>query len=52
MANKKQKFSTLEWNKVTWYSKWGAIILFLLVVPVLCFYIGTQYQAVMDQQSQ
>jgi hypothetical protein len=35
----------IKWNEVTWYSKWGAIILFLGIVPVLCFYIGIQYQA-------
>lgn len=35
----------IEWNKVTWYSRWGAVILFLVVVPVLSFYIGTEYEA-------
>ncbi len=34
----------IQWHEVTWYSRWGAIILFLVVVPVLCFYIGTQYE--------
>jgi hypothetical protein len=34
----------IKWHEVTWYSKLGAIILFLGVVPVLCFYIGTQYE--------
>ncbi len=38
----------IKWHEVTWYSKLGAIILFLVVVPVLCFYIGMQYQAVVD----
>jgi hypothetical protein len=33
----------VQWNEVTWYSKLGAIILFIGVVPALCFYIGTQY---------
>jgi hypothetical protein len=36
--------SGIKWHEVTWYSKLGAIILFLGVVPALCFYIGTQYQ--------
>ena len=36
----------IKWNEVTWYSKLGAIILFLIVVPVFCFYIGTQYQEI------
>lgn len=34
----------IRWNEVTWYSRLGAVILFLVVVPTLCFYIGTQYQ--------
>jgi len=35
---------SIEFNKVTWYSKLGAVILFLLVVPMLTFYIGMKYQ--------
>lgn len=38
-----QKPSGIKWNEVTWYSRLGAIFLFLGVVPVLCFYIGMQY---------
>jgi hypothetical protein len=38
----------VRWHEVTWYSKLGAIILFLGVVPVLCFYTGTQYQLTID----
>ncbi len=38
----------IKFNEVTWYSKLGAIVLFILVIPVLTFYIGTQYQAVKD----
>ncbi len=34
---------TIEWNKVTWYSKLAAVIVFLLVL-VLGFYIGLQYE--------
>ena len=34
----------IKWNKVTWYSKLGAIILFVGVLPALAFYIGTQYE--------
>ena len=33
----------ISFTTVTWYSKLGAVLLFLLVVPVLCFYIGEQY---------
>lgn len=36
----------IEFNKVTWYSKLGAAILFLVIVPILAFYIGRQYQLV------
>jgi hypothetical protein len=34
----------IEWNRITWYSKLGAIILFILVIPILTFYIGIQYE--------
>jgi hypothetical protein len=34
----------IEWHEVTWYSRLGSFILFLGVVPVLTFYIGTQYE--------
>lgn len=37
------KIYTIEWNKVTWYSKLLAIILFIAVIPVWTFYLGTQY---------
>jgi len=40
----------IEWNKVTWYSRLGALILFLGIVPVLTFYIGTQYQLTISNQ--
>ena len=33
----------IEFNKVTWYSKLAAVILFLFVVPFLSFYFGEQY---------
>lgn len=41
----------IVFNKVTWYSKLAAVILFLLVVPALTFYIGTQYQLTKDVTS-
>ncbi len=34
----------MKWNEVTWYSKLGAIVLFIGIVPALSFYIGTQYE--------
>jgi hypothetical protein len=39
----------IQWHEVTWYSRWGAILLFLVIVPTLCFYIGVQYE--LTQQS-
>ena len=39
-----QNFSPgIQWHEVTWYSKLSAIILFIGVIPALCFYIGEQY---------
>lgn len=35
----------VQWNKVTWYSKALAVILFLIVVPLLSFHIGRSYEA-------
>jgi len=34
----------IKWNEVTWYSKLLSVIFLLGVVPVLTFYIGTQYE--------
>jgi hypothetical protein len=34
----------VEWNRVTWYSKLLAVILFIAVIPAWTFYIGTQYE--------
>ncbi|MBC7766839.1 hypothetical protein H7Y21_02505 [Arenimonas sp.] len=36
----------IQWNKVTWYSRLAAIILFILLIPMLTFYIGMKYQEV------
>ena len=41
----------IEFNRVTWYSKLGAIILFLIVVPILVFYINGQYTMLQALQS-
>ncbi len=35
----------IKWNKVTWYSWYGALFLFIVILPVLSFYIGTKYEA-------
>ena len=34
----------IEWNRVTWYSRLGAMIFLLGVLPAVSFYIGTQYE--------
>jgi hypothetical protein len=41
----------IKFNVVTWYSKLLSIIFFIAVLPVLTFYIGTQYQLTVDLQS-
>ncbi|MDB4984301.1 MAG: hypothetical protein JWM20_480 [Patescibacteria group bacterium] len=38
----------IKWNEVTWYSKTLALILFIVVIPLLAFCIGVQYQQVVD----
>ena len=38
----------IEFNKVTWYSKLGAIILFLIIVPYITFYFVQEYQEIKD----
>lgn len=42
----------IKWNEVTWYSRLGAIILFIGVVPVLSFCIGVEYESVLASQEQ
>ncbi len=39
----------IQWNRVTWYSWWLAVVLFLVVIPALSFYIGTEYQKTIDE---
>lgn len=43
--------NTIKWNEVTWYSKLGAVILFIVVVPILTFYIGRSYQQLQEIRS-
>jgi hypothetical protein len=35
----------IQWNDVTWYSRLGAITVFIGALPALSFYVGTQYEA-------
>lgn len=39
----------IKWNEVTWYSKLGAVILFVAVLPALSFYIGSRVQEEKDK---
>ncbi len=39
----------IKFNEITWYSRLAAILFFLAVFPILCFYIGTKYQEVREQ---
>lgn len=41
----------LRWNEVTWYSRLGAILLFLVVVPIISFVVGERYQEVQNLQA-
>jgi hypothetical protein len=33
----------IKWNEFNHYSRWGAIFLFLIALPILSFFIGRQY---------
>ncbi len=41
----------IQFNQVTWYSKLCAVILFLLVVPILTFYMGMRYEETISMVS-
>lgn len=41
----------IQWNEATWYSRWSAIILFLVIVPMLCFCVGRQYEAIVSEKT-
>lgn len=47
-AQKSQKStaSFIKWHEVTWYSKFTSIVVLIGIVPLLAFYIGTQYDQV------
>lgn len=32
------------WNQVTWYSKWAAMLVFIVALPILAFVIGVKYE--------
>lgn len=39
---------TIELNKVTWYSRLSAIVLFIIIIPILAFYLGYKYRQIED----
>lgn len=41
----------IQFNVVTWYSKLLSIIFFIAALPVLTFYIGTQYELTVNSQN-
>lgn len=40
----------IKFNEVTWYSRLGAIILFIGVIPATVFYVGVQYGRFMQME--
>ncbi len=38
----------IQWNEYTWYSRLAALIVFILLLPILTFYLGVQYQKTAD----
>jgi hypothetical protein len=34
----------MKWKEYTWYSKWASLLFFIVVLPILSFYIGMQYE--------
>jgi len=37
------------WNRVTWYSKYLALIFFTIIFPIWTFYLGTQYEKTVSE---
>ncbi|MES2437223.1 MAG: hypothetical protein V4519_04415 [Patescibacteria group bacterium] len=35
---------TIIWNKVTWYSKFAAVIFFFVIFPVWAFIVGMKFE--------
>ncbi len=46
--NEASQMKGVQWNRVTWTSWWLAVFLFVVVFPLLAFYIGSQYGKTMD----
>ncbi len=41
----------IVWNRVTWYSKYLALVFFTIVFPIWTFYLGTQYQKTISEMN-
>ncbi len=39
---------SIELNKVTWYSRLAAVILFVIIIPTIAFYFGYKYRQIED----
>jgi hypothetical protein len=39
----------IVWNKVTWYSRYLALIFFTILFPLWAFYLGTEYQKTLSE---
>lgn len=37
-------FGMVKWNETTWYSRLIGILVFLLALPVICFFLGYQFR--------
>lgn len=46
--NEASQMKGLQWNRVTWLSWWLAVFLFVVVIPLLAFFIGSEYGRTMD----
>ncbi len=39
----------IVWNRVTWYSRYLALIFFTILFPLWAFYLGTEYQKTISE---
>lgn len=38
----------VQWGRVTWLSLWLGVLLFCVLIPLLSFYIGMEYQKTVE----
>lgn len=48
MISEGSQMKGIQWSRVTWYSWWLSVFFFLIIVPLLSFYIGMEYQKTRD----